>query len=101
MELYNKLGIDLSCTVPANIDAKLNEKSTPFTLMQELGLHLSETKMNNSFSNSPQKVEHVKRNIIEQNSNSTNSRIDVPLVKESSNLSEIAKTLLQMSDEVK
>ena len=80
---YRNLGIDLTMTA-APSDSKGSglgtvgtglgtgsklypEVQTPkLTLDEELGLQLSETKMNASFSTTPQKerVEHVKRQII-------------------------------------
>lgn len=75
-DLYNKLGIDLSMTVPTSehLSQKLNpEVPTPkLTLLQDLGLQLSDTKMNScsksAFPKSPKyqqnEIEQVKRNII-------------------------------------
>jgi len=73
--LYKKLGIDLSMTVPDTSKAigKLcPEVRTPgLTLINDLGLQLSETKMNSPemFASSPtgnQRFENVKRKIIDE-----------------------------------
>lgn len=93
-DLYNKLGIDLSMTVPHSdhLNEKLNpEVATPrLSLVQELGLQLSETKMNGSFSNSPyneRQVENVKRKII--------STEKAPAAK---SIFDIAKMVLEMTE---